>query len=550
VVLTHYDRTRSDDLDLVDLLPWIDHVFETIQWDLGQPGTWYFDECWGRPGWDLYYGWNTRSWGSNGVGSEFGGLVRGPDVCGQKTINYTAGYTVTTGWQGEFCDVSAQRYEVGAAFSIWERTRDRRALTLFELRTGGKARSRRQSLFVLSGNVEGVGNPFWPEIDWNNKAGYAIDPASVVLGSLGRQGSDGKLYKALPDGKSYDITPIVSENPYYTYGPTQSKHKLRIRANGAICNFDELLSTPTFCVGQKVTFTSDWDQTPSDIQNETNKWDFGGTFVNDSTQRCAQCSVDYTKNPSRLTSETTFAWWVSGAFLFPASYPVTLSKGLTFSNGQHVVVPAEGSFNMHRPKTDVYAPLDTKAKLFYREEARLALGAYSDPGGFAVIVESAFSGLVGITQLIAGYATNAEISAITSGTNMNLDVQEFFTQSLRAVPAHGNTNTSIADRANILCNSNTAIHFDFKDYVRFKPGIELDDGNIFITLGTANWHVHAATELVLVPGTTNQFDYTPLPPPPPAAPVPRDADPGDADTDDNLTDSDEFPRWEYIAVPP
>ncbi len=368
------------------------------------------------------------------------------------------------------------------------------------------------------------------------------------MGGLGHLGADKKLYKALADNSRCDVTPKVQGNPYYTFGqPDQTKHKLWIRANGAICNFDELLSKPTFCVGQRVTFTSDWDQTPSDIQNQTNKWELGGTYVNAHTNAVSggtmpASSEVYFQNWGLLINEVlTNNWWISGSFDFAASYPVALEKGLTFSNGQHVVLRAEGLFNMHRPKIENYSPRAVGVQIQHGGNPGTGLLKVEPAASFAGRIRSKFEGQVGVTQLINGYVTNGTQRANTFGS-YELDTQEFNLGNLFDVTANSFVGDAfwLADEPQVpLSGNKPEMHWNFEDYVRFKPS---GNDNIIVTIGTNTWHVYAASELVPVPGETYS-DYFPLPPP-----FHGPADPGEAQFDSGLVDDNRFPLWPRIIV--
>jgi hypothetical protein len=167
----------------------------------------------------------------------------------------------------------------------------------------------------------------------------------------------------LEDNLTRDVTPKVAGNPYYIFsGPGASTHKLRILANGQDCQTDFFFNRPTFIVGQYVTFSSSWDQAPPAIDSETNKWDFGGNYKNDKTNAGPDTSYVYFPNPYRLTNAVVENnWWVSGGLNYPESYSVSLDKGLTFNNGQHVIISQGGSINMWRPKAEITASAGTVA---------------------------------------------------------------------------------------------------------------------------------------------------------------------------------------------
>ena len=216
VVMTHYSKVRID--TLTDLMnPFEDDINEYIVWVLNEPGRCDWDDCWGHPG-DVTYEWTEQEWDETGTGTASGGFARGSDACGQKDPSDPSPYTVQTDWPDtDACHVSATRQEIYNC-DVCVRHRERHGFIRYELHTGGKAAIQRENLFALNGWASGVGNAFYPEVDIDAQS-YIIPYTSVKLGTLGYLGSDAFLYKALPDNKTYDVTPIVAGSPYYRYGP-------------------------------------------------------------------------------------------------------------------------------------------------------------------------------------------------------------------------------------------------------------------------------------------------------------------------------------------
>lgn len=235
-------------------------INEGIKWEPKQPGYWWQDDCHGSSGPfddDFYFLWFRVDWDLNGTGTIYHGADRGPkaQVCGVHSVGGQFAYTAPTDWPGEFCEVAKLRlYDLGGTAEKHDEAIARSARTLYELHTGGKATSRRSNLFVMTGQAEGVGDPFWWEYA-SEKQAYAIPVTDVLLGSLGPLGSDGRLYTFLPDGESYDVTPTVLGNTYYTYGiPEPSKHKLvHLTECTALTNPDN--TRTTVGVGEYVNFS-------------------------------------------------------------------------------------------------------------------------------------------------------------------------------------------------------------------------------------------------------------------------------------------------------
>ncbi len=227
VVMIHYEKNRSYLSLTRDEYPTKKQTKEIIKWDVQQPGSWFDDYCSGNTfGSHMYYVCRSRNWESNGIGTLKSWEDRGgEEVCGVQLYGAPTPYTVAEAWPGEFCGTTGYRVPAGGGV---DQVVARTARTLYELHTGGKQLSGRKNLFVLSGGVEGVGNPFWPE-DADDKKSYLIANTSVVLGDIGYLDNDGKIYPVLPDGQTRDVTPRVDGSSYYTFGePGHSKHGLEL----------------------------------------------------------------------------------------------------------------------------------------------------------------------------------------------------------------------------------------------------------------------------------------------------------------------------------
>jgi hypothetical protein len=241
----------------------------------------------------------------------------------------------------EHCD-AVYSYSVGDGVT---RTHTRKGATRIELFTGGRAGIKRQNIFTLA--------PSATEMDENGSIVREIPKDKIKL--LGKQSADGKLYFVFPDNTTVNVTPEVMTNaPRYFFNVEKTKHKLGILANGIPCD-DWSLVKPNFIVGQNVAFSTWWDNPLSGIAGETNQWSLSGTYVNDKTNAVPggsppTSSDNYFVNPKLLTHAViTNTWWISGGSSAPENYPVTLEKGIAFTNGQSLVIDQKGSINMFRP---------------------------------------------------------------------------------------------------------------------------------------------------------------------------------------------------------
>jgi hypothetical protein len=177
-----------------------------------------------------------------------------------------------------------------------------------------------------------------------------IPVTQVEIPGIGALGADGLAYGMLPDGEdAIEVTPNAPGG-YVYFDVAGTQHRLHIKANGQDCQPLLSLLAPWCIVGQKVTFSPEWDQTPPKIQQSTYKWTLDGTYVNESSQPYTNGSVNWRENASLLTNAQPFGYWISGDREFPgALYDVGLENSLTFSNGQSAKIIEQGNFRMFRP---------------------------------------------------------------------------------------------------------------------------------------------------------------------------------------------------------
>lgn len=102
--------------------------------------------------------------------------------------------------------MSGQRVKFDGTVSTRETRSDRKAITLYELHTGGKSTLKDPRLIIISAALQEHRNPFWPELDANGDSD--IIPASEIeLTGLGRLNPDGTLYAALPRNTKVKFEP-------------------------------------------------------------------------------------------------------------------------------------------------------------------------------------------------------------------------------------------------------------------------------------------------------------------------------------------------------
>lgn len=213
LVMTQYSKDWSFDMTEDDWL-W-DFESQTVQWNLGQPGNDFWDQCWYTDDPNVhYYSWASDNWDARMYGTGQSGFYRGQDSCGRRDNPSVWQHTISVSLASETCKGGSFRILTDEWDDYYE-TVNRKVTTRYELRTGAKGTSGRKNLFVLSASAVGLSDLFYPEVD-SSSGSYAINPTAIQIGDLGSPWSDGLLCKALGDGETHDATPRVSSARYYT----------------------------------------------------------------------------------------------------------------------------------------------------------------------------------------------------------------------------------------------------------------------------------------------------------------------------------------------
>ena len=372
----------------------------------------------------------------------------------------------------------------------------RTAQTSLTLLTGGKGQSHEQRLFQIRGSAFAITNIITQE-------GYSVYPTQVLMGALGPLGTDGRLWCSLQANDTKDITDNVRATlplDDYTFVAAQIEYAPSITADGVALSNSVAADGARFCVGKDVPFAL--VGLPDGVVATNFQWALDGKYVNRfiEPQRSNTFGV-YTNDPSLLTNAViTNCWWVSGGYNPPVTYHAGLTCILTFTNGNSPKsFVADGRFTMFKPNLYRYGRLVPRVIL-----TNNILGAYF-AGGFAAYIHSDFNGLAGVTQLLNGYATNATPDRCANTTNnWDVDTWQFYRtrdknpEGLLPVVANSgggvgaNNYVGLSDRPRILCNGDTALHWDFKDYIRFHPDGE---NSVYVTLGIVHWHAYGSAGL-------------------------------------------------------
>jgi len=497
VVQVHYDKSLVDDFETSDGV-YGETWTESVCWELNEPGSGFESLCWGEAD-DQYYGWNLALWDADGAGIECGDLQRGANICGIRGEGVCANCVAGTTWPGEFCEVSPSREVCDGSQVIGRDARQRSAHTVYVLRTNGKQVAPRNSLLQLTATARGVGDYFWPEMDYEDPDGYEIAPTDIRLGGLGPLGNDGRLFKALPGGKTLIVTPRVLGNPYYTMTqPSATRHKLRLWASTAMLEPGRVVSDAKFCVGQFIPFLATWAQPPAyagappGVRSSSYDWVMSAKYVNRQFPSNSAGCVTYDVDPSVLTQAMPTAWYVSGG-----DKNVRLCLEMFFNNGQSAKLTEWGKFKVFRPSVVMVNPAfhGPPTNIWLTPWNHLCFGAIglgnhqTNNMSYKVQVLSPhFPGEAEITQICTIDATALppiNISNELDNSNPYPNTWVFvLTNSVN--PFNGQLNNIIwlDDAPNNGWVSSFHMNASFVDYVMFNPRLS---GSIFVPLGKLTW---------------------------------------------------------------
>lgn len=168
-------QTSGETTDVFSNSDWTQHIKWKTDWNLGQPGSYVVENCYGSRN-SMNCSTQKTVWDAGGGPSYMtigNGAATGSRTLGAKTE------TKNLKWSSQI-----------------------------ELLTGGKSGSTRKSLFVLSATIGSAFKDPFTEFS-------PISPTSIQLGGMGALGTDGNLAKALGDNETHDITPIVKGPRYY-----------------------------------------------------------------------------------------------------------------------------------------------------------------------------------------------------------------------------------------------------------------------------------------------------------------------------------------------
>ena len=329
--------------------------------------------------------------------------------------------------------------------------------------------------------------------------------SQVTDGDVGQQGDDGWAYNVNAVGGSVDVTPKANVPMGNLGWPNVGTFTPSIMAN----NIDLSTTTPTFCVGQQVTFKPVWNSDPSGYSDPPNvvdrvaHWSLPGKFVNE--QPYSYCPAYYDENAALLNrilsrdgTLSTCCWFVSGS-----GGGCSVGMNLYFSNGQVVFINASGNLIIYRPQVTPSFNSPGQIALYPGtsqsnplEWPYTIMGLQSPSGtpiGLAANVSSQFPGTAQFVQVFSGNATGTWHTFNTAGSDW-LDTSDPYPYPAGKTSVHtannGLATPELVDQPWDACwNSPSTDNTTFTDYLQFTP----DAGpgpNIFVTLATFTWNYY------------------------------------------------------------
>ncbi len=414
----------------------------------------------------------------------------------------------------------------GSTEAYWQeetqsRAHSQQVMTRLSYFTGGRATVSRQSLFEVSASATEL---IFKRDDWEHPDQVPVPPDEIRVGDFGVLGNDGRVWSVKPDGATLDATPKTARK-FYTFMLGDTKHVLRLSANGHPLAPTRVLADAKFCVGQKINLSSYATPTITDNCRIDAEWFIPGVFIN-TVETWPWPSPKYYIDWDLTYQQTTPAWWATGGEKHPRC-----DWDLTFSNGQRAHVMAKGALNIYRPKlANWLAAPSPSMSVYYLGGYRLGVGDGAGGGGvwFSLCVDTSWDGEAGITQVYDDGSTPVNYG------NAVLDEDVFYpfhsdgtygTKHLAGSDALSAKQISLIDAPWEPCSSFlTILSVKFRDHIRFRPDAGNPTDNVFVTLGKVTWEVHATATYDADEGWQLGSGWWISPP--------------------ALTDSTEWPYWE------
>ena len=337
-----------------------------------------------------------------------------------------------------------------------------------------------------------------------------MDKTKLVVGQMGSPGGDGKLWVALPDNAEPYVTVVAPGIKHYNAGPVDNtgmqKYPLVITASTNGTAVDLSTTKPEFCVGQQVTFTLAGLPMGS-ISNMVGKWQLPTNYVNNVYQQFVLFSpapTVYDVNPGLLANTNQVScWYVKGN-----GGHIMVGLSLLFNNGQYANVAANGDFAIYRP---TFSGFQNDGNGLDWDSPYL-VGTMD----WDVNLDSKYDGLFGVTQTLNSNNENSDY--YTGGFDtLDGDTEIYGTPNTNGPSIYIASdpiikhNIFFGDAPKAIAAPCANMIVNFNDYLRFKPGVLPNDGNIYVTIATNGWYVNGSACLI---GSISPNDL-----PPATAPV-------------------------------
>ena len=301
--------------------------------------------------------------------------------------------------------------------------------------------------------------------------------------SKAKQDSAGRIFVALPQNVPLDITP-QAPGQRYTYSVNPRLIPVTLTAN----QIDLSTNTPTFCVGQKVTFALN---VPAPYVNAQFNWTLPAKFVNSSTTNSKGCII-YTNNGSPyVTTNGPFScWYVNGS-----GGTVSVQANIILTDGKTVPVAALGRFAIERPSVSMSQIQEPRffqitSNTFGGATIKLGTSGATTTGVMAYTVEydTDVNGLGEITQ-----TCQLSYSPDPGGFNFSdwrLDGSINYEGPQGVIPNTGSIDIGLNDgpqNGTYASQSPIEVKGNFTDYIMFQPTSTA--GSIYVTLGIVTWNL-------------------------------------------------------------
>jgi hypothetical protein len=361
-----------------------------------------------------------------------------------------------------------------------------------ELRAGGKPTAGRKDLVVFNVTALAQGYGFNNDVNppfFRTNAGYVAASAIHLWGQTAA--AYGNIYAQVVPGSKSPATPKFDVNNVV---PTVNvaQHALVISANGRkLYNDIGTAQNNEFCVGESVTLTANWVPPLPDGTTNRVRWLIEPQYVNKIVPANAEVSPLYQIDLDLLTNATTSLWWYD----LSDDKMVACKWTNTFPGGKMITGETKGWVSVYRP---------TLANFGYRSPRSFMILTRATPDqlsyGDSVTQEngmswtnrivSKYAGRYGVTQLFKGLYETGPLTVLDTLTIDAVDTGEWYDPEVPyvlAMPQFQIAQLEDYPSVEIQFQHAKINIVSARDFIRFKPGSSMNDGNIYVTLGVVEW---------------------------------------------------------------